>query len=130
MKPWLTAALSAAIISALSPSLRAQWPLFPQSGVPKGPDGKPNLAGPAPRTVDGKPDLSGVWIRFDDPDPNGPQPGRPPLVKGGNAGAGFKDGLPFQPWATDLTKKRTAAQGWIDRRVLVFLRDKAAAAGS
>jgi hypothetical protein len=28
---------------------------------PKGRDGKPNLAAPAPRAVDGKSDLSGVW---------------------------------------------------------------------
>jgi hypothetical protein len=114
MKRWFTAAVLAAIIVALSPSLSAQWPLHPQPGVPKGPDGKPNLTAPAPRTADGKPDLSGIWIRFDDPEPNGPPPGRPPLVKGGNAGAGFKDGLPFQPWAAELQKKRAAEEGLND----------------
>ena len=30
-------------------------------GIPRLPDGKPNLAAPAPRTADGKPDLSGLW---------------------------------------------------------------------
>ena len=114
MKRCFTAALLAAIIAALSPSLSAQWPLHPQPGIPKGPDGKPNLNAPAPRTADGKPDLSGIWIRFDDPEPNGPAPGRPPLVKGGNAGAGFKDGLPFQPWAAELQKNRTASEGLND----------------
>ena len=114
MKRWFIAAVLAAIIAALSPALFAQWPLHPQPGVPKGADGKPNLTAPAPRTADGKPDLSGVWIRFDDPETKGPPPGRPPLVKGGNAGAGFKDGLPFQPWAADLQKKRAAESGLND----------------
>ena len=51
MKRLLTAAVFAAIIAALSPSLFAQWPFHPQPGVPKGPDGKPNLNAPAPRTA-------------------------------------------------------------------------------
>jgi hypothetical protein len=104
----------AAIIAALPLSLSAQWPLHPEPGAPKGPDGKPDLSAPAVRTVDGRPDLSGVWIRFDDPEPNGLPPGRPPLVTGGNAGAGFKGGLPFQPWAAELQKKRAADQGLND----------------
>ena len=40
--------------------------------------------------------------------------GRPPLVTLGNAGAGFKDGLPFQPWAAELQKKRAAEIGLND----------------
>jgi hypothetical protein len=97
-------------IAALSSSLVAQWPLHVASDIPKGPDGKPNLTAPAPRTADGKPDLSGVWMIY-----NGPEvAGRPPLVRGGNAGAGFKDGLPFQPWAADLQRKRAAEGGLND----------------
>jgi hypothetical protein len=114
MKRWFSAAMLAAIIAALPLSLSAQWPLHPEPGAPKGPDGKPDLSAPAVRTVDGRPDLSGVWIRFDDPEPNGLPPGRPPLVTGGNAGAGFKGGLPFQPWAAELQKKRAADQGLND----------------
>jgi len=114
MKRWFIVAALAAIVAALSPSLFAQWPLWPIPGVPKAPDGKPNLTAPAPRTADGKPDFSGIWMRYDDPEPNGTPPGRPPLVKGGNAGVGFKDGLPFQPWAADLQKKRAAEGGLND----------------
>src|SRR5438067_2455428 len=99
MKALFSAAVFAVLIGTLSPSLSAQWPLHPQPGVPKGPDGKPNLSAPAPRTADGKPDLSGIWIRYDGPEPNGQTPNRAPLVTGGNAGAGFKDGLPFLAWA-------------------------------
>ena len=61
MNRWFTVTAVAAIVAALSPSASAQWPLRPQPGIPKGPDGKPNLTAPAPRTPDGKPDLTGVW---------------------------------------------------------------------
>ena len=39
----------------------AQWHGYQTPGVPRLPDGKPNLAAPPPRTADGKPDLSGIW---------------------------------------------------------------------
>ena len=39
----------------------AQWIKYPTPGIPRLPDGKPNLSAPAPRTADGKPDLSGIW---------------------------------------------------------------------
>ncbi len=114
MKPWFLLAALAVMVASLSLPLTAQWPLYPQPGVPKGPDGKPDLTAPAPRTADAKPDLSGIWMRYDDPEPNGPPAGRAPLVKGGNAGAGFKDGLPFQPWAASLQRKRAAEEGLND----------------
>ena len=41
--------------------LMMQWAAHPTPNVPKLPDGKPNLNGPAPKTADGKPDLSGIW---------------------------------------------------------------------
>src|SRR5260370_29210805 len=45
----------------LSVPLAAQWLSYKTPGIPRTPDGKPNLSAPAPRTADGKPDLSGIW---------------------------------------------------------------------
>jgi len=45
----------------LSAPAYAQWLNYPTPGVPRLPDGKPDLSAPAPRTPDGKPDLSGIW---------------------------------------------------------------------
>ena len=45
---------------------RAQWINYPDSGIPRLKNGKPNLAAPAPRR-DGKPDLTGVWLHESTP---------------------------------------------------------------
>src|SRR5712692_1674704 len=45
----------------LSAPLAAQWLSIKTPGIPRTPDGKPNLSAPVPRTADGKPDLSGIW---------------------------------------------------------------------
>jgi hypothetical protein len=104
MKQLFAAALLSAT-AALSASVSAQWPFYPYANAPRTADGKLNLEGPAPRTADGKPDLSGVWMSR----PAGQsQPERPPLAFFGNTGVGFKDDLPFQPWARELQKKRSA----------------------
>lgn len=72
----------------------AQWLNYPTAGIPRGPDGKPNLSAPAPKTTDGKPDLSGVWQAegqdyfFD-------------------LAAGLKpEEVPMQPWARALQQQR------------------------
>jgi hypothetical protein len=41
--------------------VRAQWLNHPTPGIPRTPDGKPNLSARAPRAADGRPDLSGLW---------------------------------------------------------------------
>ena len=45
----------------LSVPLTAQWINYKSPGIPRTPDGKPDLSAPVPRTTDGKPDLSGIW---------------------------------------------------------------------
>jgi len=92
---------------ALLSLLAEQWPLYPDPAAPRQADGRPNLAAPALRFPDGKPDLQGVWMANAGGNPNDPI-GRPPIARFGNTAAGFKDDLPFQPWAKELQKKRSA----------------------
>lgn len=54
----------AIVLSVVATPLAAQWLQHPTPGIPRTPDGKPNLTAPAPRTPDGKVDLSGVWRRI------------------------------------------------------------------
>jgi hypothetical protein len=62
--------LLVAVACVMSVSLNAQLLNHPSRGVPRMPDGKPNLSAPAPRTADGKPDFSGIWQL----EPNAPCP--------------------------------------------------------
>jgi hypothetical protein len=64
----------------------AQWLDRPTPGIPRTPDGKPNLTAPAPHGPDGKPDLTGIW--------NGPAPSLRP------------DPANAQPWVNDLARRR------------------------
>ena len=62
MRSRLTGAvLVVALTSLLPATATAQWLNYKTPGIPRLPDGKPNLSAPAPRTADGKPDLSGIW---------------------------------------------------------------------
>ena len=49
------------VVLLLSASGQAQWLNYRTLGIPRLPDGKPNLKAAAPRMADGKPDLSGIW---------------------------------------------------------------------
>src|SRR5262245_17638509 len=49
-------------LGILMAGANAQWLNYPTPGIPRLPNGKPNLAAPVPRGTDGHPDLSGVWM--------------------------------------------------------------------
>jgi hypothetical protein len=83
-------------LSTLVP-LSAQWLSYPTPGIPRTPDGKPNLSAPAPKTADGKPDLSGIWETAD-------MRHLPDLAVDGVE-------VPLQPWAAALYKERRENQG-------------------
>jgi hypothetical protein len=83
-----TGSLVAIISMIAAASALGQWLNYPTPGIPRTPDGKPNLTAPAPRTGDGKPDLSGLW-RLDE------------SAMTGNPMAAIK----AQPWAKDLANR-------------------------
>jgi hypothetical protein len=82
-----------AVVSlTLSASVEAQWLHQPTAGIPRTPDGKPNLSAAAPRTTEGKPDLSGLWNKIS------PKYSR-------NIAADLKP-EEIQPWARELVEER------------------------
>ena len=87
MKPLFYLLISCATLSS-------QWLNRPTPGIPRTPDGKPNLFAPAPRTADGKPDLTGLW---------GMDPG--PYM---NVATDLKP-EDIKPWAAALSKQRATA---------------------
>jgi hypothetical protein len=98
-----------AALVVLSGSAHAQWLRYPTAGVPRTKDGTPDLHAQAPRTADGKPDFSGIWLA------ERTRPCPPEGCDDMQISYQFLDigwrvpgGLPYQPWAADLAKKRTA----------------------
>ena len=61
MKTQRTALATITALVLLSGAIEAQWVSRPTPGIPRLPDGKPNLTAPAPRLPDGHPDLGGIW---------------------------------------------------------------------
>jgi hypothetical protein len=59
----MKAGLVAILLVVSTGALAAQWITRTTPGIPRTPDGKPNLTAPAPRTADGRPDLSGLWTK-------------------------------------------------------------------
>jgi hypothetical protein len=51
----------AALVVTAGMVLDAQWINLQTPGLPRLPDGRPDLSAPAPRADNGKPDLSGLW---------------------------------------------------------------------
>ncbi len=100
-----------AIVAVSLCPLTGQWLKYPTAGVPRTPDGKPDLRAACPRTPDGKPDFSGLWniptTRPGNPDFPGCAPVSDEFI---NIAASLKGGLPYQPWAADLVKTRRTEQ--------------------
>ena len=75
-----------------------QWLSFPTPGIPRTPDGKPDLNAPVPRDANGKPSLNGIWRNV---------PGQNYL----NNLALEMDKAPFLPWAEKVFQDRRAVNG-------------------
>jgi len=86
------------VLTILGTIAPAQWLNYPTPGIPRLPNGKPNLSAPAPRLPDGKPDLSGLW--------------KP--VRGGKYGLNVAADLKteeIQAWARALARQHMEEQG-------------------
>ena len=57
--------LSMTVVVMTCLPISARWLRYPRPGIPRMPNGKPNLSAPAPKTSDRKPDLSGIWVAAD-----------------------------------------------------------------
>jgi hypothetical protein len=77
------------VLLMLATPLHAQWLTLATPGIPRTPDGKPNLTAPAPRTADGHPELTGLWH------------------PAGTTGD-LRDETKVQPWARALMVEREA----------------------
>lgn len=91
--------LGAIIVLFTSGAVMGQWAKVPSAGIPRTPDGKPNLSAPAPRLPDGKPDLSGIWSA-------------PPKYLRNLASDLKPEDVSFQPWAKTVYDERAAGRHW------------------
>jgi hypothetical protein len=89
----ITAALTLTVFVA---PLAGQWLHHRTFGIPRTPDGKPDLTAPAPRTADGKPDLTGLWDMITDS----------AIGNISLRNAGDLKPADVQPWAQALLQKR------------------------
>jgi hypothetical protein len=109
----------AALIVVLSSPLIAQWIHYPTAGVPRTPDGKPNLLAPAPRAGAGRPDISGMWMTPQNTSrcSTGCDEINIPGPESNNFGVTLPGGLPYTKWAADLVKGRAPTRAGDDPHV-------------
>jgi hypothetical protein len=102
-------AIVAAACLMLSANARTQWLEYPSAGIPRLPDGKPNLTAPVPRTADGTPDLSEIWEVVGDRVMETDGRVRSKYVY--NIAVDLPGGAPFLPWAKAVYDERQKALG-------------------
>ena len=91
--PFVSHAAAVVLLGCLAQPIAAQWLNQRLPGIPRTPDGKPDLAAAAPRTADGKMDISGLWM-----------PGNGYVF---NLNKDLPaNSIPFRPWAEALYKQR------------------------
>jgi hypothetical protein len=105
----MVAERTAALLLTLALTASAQWLQYPTPGVPRLANGAPNLSARAPKLASGKPDFSGMWTAVGPEALNPAVADYPAAPEFRNLGAKLPGGLPYQPWAADLVKQRTAA---------------------
>ena len=86
--------LVAGLVAGACTLAPAQWLDIRSPGIPRLPDGKPDLSAPAPKLPDGRTDISGIW-----------QPTSRQFI---NIAVNMKDPVPYQPWAEALFEQRRA----------------------
>ena len=124
-----TIALALLTVS-MSVTVAAQWVKYPTPGVPKLPNGAVNLNAPTPTAADGRPDLSGLWTGTSSiPDPAcvgkpgciGQEPipiqaihigftAPDQMQRAISGGLDIFQLLPYQSWAVELVRRRSAFQ--------------------
>lgn len=104
----MTGAAVGILLWAVPVPASAQWLKYKTPGIPRTPDGKPNMTAPAPKTADGKPDLTGLWnhMRGENPPARG-EDGTESVLHYMPKGTE----LPFQPWAAALYKQHVDTSG-------------------
>ena len=94
-------AVATMLVCLFSAPTAAQWLTYQTPGIPRLPNGKPDLSAPPPKTPDGKPDLSGIW-----------QVNWPTVTGGGFSLTSLAADLKpeeIEPWAEALFRQRSAS---------------------